>query len=78
MLGCYTGIVIIVYGTPQNIEGQYSLVFGVLAALVAALCNSISAIVIHEMKELHYSLVVFWQAAFSVLIFTVYYIYELY
>ena len=61
MIGCYLGIVIIVYGTEDNSQKSgYSLLIGVLASLVAAVSISIASIVIHEMRELHYSIVVYW------------------
>jgi hypothetical protein len=82
MFGCYCGIMMIAFGSSEentNSTGSsYSLVIGFLATLFGALGISISSITIYEMKELHYSVIQFWQGVANIAFFSIYWLVELY
>jgi drug/metabolite transporter (DMT)-like permease len=59
MCGCYLGIVVIAMNSSESetrSEGStYNLVGGFIASLVAAVSISVSSVTIHQMRELHFT-----------------------
>ena len=70
MIGCYFGIIIMVYDTSDT-SPSYSLTLGVVWSLIAAASIAVGSILIYKMRELHYTVVVFWQGIFCVGFFLV-------
>ena len=76
MIGCYFGIIIMVYYTSDT-SPSYSLTLGVVWSLIAAASIAVGSILIYKMRELHYTVVVFWQGIFCVGFFGMFWCYEL-
>jgi len=82
MFGCYLGIVLIVYGSGEketnSVGSTYTLLVGYIASVIASITISMSAIAIHQMRELHFAVIQFWQSLGNCACFLVYYAYQLY
>ena len=61
MFGCYLGIVLIVYGSGEketnSVGSTYTLLVGYIASVIASITISMSAIAIHQMRELHFAVI---------------------
>lgn len=81
MCGCYAGIVLIsLYSREEETRSDgstYTLLVGFIASLIAAVSISITSVTIYKLRELHFSVIQFWQAITTMCFFVCYWAYTL-